>query len=265
LNWVEQVKLTASDGAVGDEFGNSVSISGDYALVGAWGDDDNGGNAGSAYVFHYDGSTWVEQTKLSANDGRGSDFFGQSVSISGDYALVGAWGDEANVGAAYIFHYDGSTWVEQTKLSASDGAAFDNFGVSVSISGDYCIIGATGDDDIETSAGSAYVFMRNGTTWVEETKLTSNEWGWYNYFGASVSISGDYAIVGNYVDDGLGPDPYSAHVFHNDGSIWVEQAALTPSDGAGGRNWFGVTVSISGDYAIMGIIADDENGFESGP
>jgi hypothetical protein len=159
----EVAKLLASDGAADDEFGESVAISGDYAIVGAYRDDDNGTDSGSAYVFERDGSgNWAEVTKLLASDGAADDDFGESVAISGDYAIVGAPIDDDNgtdSGSAYVFERDGTgNWTEVAKLLASDGATSDYFGTSVAISGDYAIVGAYLDDDNGTDSGSAYIF-----------------------------------------------------------------------------------------------------------
>ena len=145
-----EYKLTASDGAGGDSFANSVSIDGDYAIVGAYGDDDHGSYSGSAYIFKRSGTTWSQQQKLTASDAATSDHFGYSVSIDGDYAIVGAPhnDDDGNSsGSAYIFSRSGTSWSQQDKLTASDAAENDNFGLVVSISGDYAIVGARNDDD----------------------------------------------------------------------------------------------------------------------
>jgi hypothetical protein len=258
--WIEETKLTASDGAEGDEFGVSVSISGDYAVVGAYGD---ANYRGSAYVFRQDGTAWVEETKLTASDGAEGDSFGWSVSISGDYAVVGAGGDANYSGSAYVFRRDGTAWVDETKLTASDGAAYDNFGRSVSISGHYAVVGASGDDDNGLSSGSAYVFRRDGTAWVEETKLTARDGTPGHGFGESVSISGDDAFVGASGDDDNGLGSGSAYVFRRDGTAWVEKAKLIASDGAA-YDYFGGSVSISGDYAVVAAVANDDNGEWSG-
>ncbi|MEM8488461.1 MAG: T9SS type A sorting domain-containing protein, partial [Bacteroidota bacterium] len=160
-SWTETEKLTASDGAVSDQFGYSVSLSGDRALIGVLLDDDNGSDSGSAYVFDFDGTSWTETQKLTASDGAVSDQFGRSVSLSGDRALIGAVLDDDNglsSGSAYVFDFDGSSWTETEKLTASDGAVSDQFGYSVSLSGDRALIGAFGDDDNGSDSGSAYVF-----------------------------------------------------------------------------------------------------------
>ena len=168
--WSEQAKLTASDAAAEDEFGFTVALSGDTALVGALlHDTAAGADAGSAYVFVRSGTAWSEQAKLTASDAVASDGLGSSVALSGDTALVGAFfGDTAAVadaGSAYIFVRSGTTWSEQAKLTASDPARSDEFGWSVALSGDTALVGAfAGDTAAGEEAGSAYVFVRIGAT-----------------------------------------------------------------------------------------------------
>jgi hypothetical protein len=166
-SWVEEQKLLASDAAEADQFSESVSISGDVAMVGAAvamvgaaHDDDDGANSGSAYVFRWNGSSWVEEQKLLASDGAADDRFGGSVSVSGDVALIGASFNATggSTGLAYVFRWNGSSWVEEQKLLASDGAAGDYFGFEVSISGDVALLGARWDDDNGNDSGSAYVY-----------------------------------------------------------------------------------------------------------
>jgi hypothetical protein len=265
-DWDQIDKLTASDGAADDYFGYSVSVSGDYAIVGAYYDDDNGSNSGSAYIFFFDGTSWSEQAKLTASDGNDNDYFGYSVSISGDYAIVGAYQDDDNgdkSGSAYIYKREGETWSEQAKLTAADGAADDSFGVSVSISGDYAIVGAYWDDDNGDKSGSAYIFYYNGTSWSEQAKLTAADGAAQDHFGKSVSISGDYAVVGASWDDDNGDKSGSAYIFKRYGTSWSEQAKVTAADGAA-SDYFGSSVSISGDYAVIGAHQDDDNGINSG-
>ena len=262
-DWDQLAKLTASDGAVDDSFGQSVSISGNYAIVGAYRDDDSGSNSGSAYIFYYDGASWSQQAKLLADDGAAANWFGFSVSISGDYAIVGAYLDNDNgsfSGSAYIFHRDGTSWSQQAKLTASDGVTNDVFGFSVSVNGDFAILGAYNDDDNGTNSGSAYIFKRSGTTWYEQYKLTASDAAASDHFGISVSISGDYAIVGANWDDAASG---SAYIFYYDGTNWSQQAKLTASDGAA-NDYFGRSVSITGNYAIVGAHYDDDNGTDSG-
>ncbi|MBK7093853.1 MAG: FG-GAP repeat protein [Saprospiraceae bacterium] len=247
---IEDQKITASDGGTDDYFGTSVSISGDYAIIGA--DHDNA-IQGSAYIFNRNGTSWIQQAKLTSSDGAAGDYFGASVSISGDYAVIGAKyddiGSNPTQGSAYIFNRSGTSWIEQAKLTASDGAAGDVFGHSVSISGDYAVIGADGDDvGSNTDQGSAYIFNRSGTAWTEQAKLTASDGTDTDYFGNSVSISGDYAVIGAYNSYSTNG---SAYVFKRSGTSWTQKAKLTASDGAAG-DVFGRSVSISGDYAVIG-------------
>ncbi|MHC4132552.1 MAG: FG-GAP repeat protein [Planctomycetota bacterium] len=258
-DWDEAAKLTAAIGDADDRFGVSVSISGNYAIVGADHDDHSASNSGAAYIFFYNGINWSEQAKLSAVDGTTNDYFGKSVSISGDYAIIGAYGDES----AYIFKRNGINWSGQAKLTASDGAAGNRFGFSVSISGNYAIVGAYYDDDNGTNSGSAYIFKRNGASWSEQDKLYNADAAAYDYFGYSVSISGDYAIIGAYGDDDNGNRSGSAYIFKRNGTSWNEQAKLTAADGAADDN-FSRSVSVSGNYAIVGSVLDDDNGTSSG-
>ena len=265
-DWVEQAKLIASDAANQDYFGYSVCLSGDNAIVGAYQDDDNGNSSGAAYIFHRNGSTWTEQSKLTATDGSNQDQFGRSVSISGDYALVAAYKDDTHgpdAGSVYPFHFDGQNWVEQGKLTASDGAAFDNFGRSVSLSGDYALIGASGDDESGTVPGSTYIFRFNGLNWVEEFKLTASDGAPGDRFGQAVSLDGDFALVGAVGDDDNGDIAGSAYIFHRVGTTWVEQEKLKPADGAAFDN-FGRSASLSGNSALLGAGGDDDNGPYSG-
>ena len=162
-----EIKLLASDGAANDQFGYSVSLSGDgsTAIVGARLDDDKGSDSGSAYIYVRSGSTWTQQAKLVASDGAANDQFGYSVSISSDgsTAIVGAYYDDdkgTGSGSAYVYVRSGSTWTQQAKLLASDSADSDQFGSSVSISADgsTALVGARYDDDKGTSSGSAYVY-----------------------------------------------------------------------------------------------------------
>ena len=254
--WSLQQRLVA--GSSRDYFGSSVSLSGDTAVIGANFDYPGG----SAYVFVRNGATWSEQQKLTASDAASSDYFGRSVSLDGDTLVVGADGDDdagSRSGSAYVFTRSGSTWTEQQKLSASDGAASDYFGSGVSVDGDTAIVGAYRDDDVGSDSGSAYVFVRAGSTWTEQQKLTASDGAAFDYFGHSVSVSGDTALVGSHGDDDVGTSSGSAYVYVRSGSIWTEQQKLTASDGAA-SDYFGSSVAVSDDTAIVGAYDDNQGG-----
>ena len=218
--WTQQAKLTASDGAASDNFGYSVAVSGDTAVVGAHNDDTRGGvDAGSAYVFTRTGTTWTQQAKLTASDGAEGDFFGVSVAVDGDTAVVGAYGDDTRAGtdrgSAAVFVRAGTAWALQAKLTTSDGAAGDYFGASVAVSGDTAVVGAYFDGTRGgVDAGSAYVFTRTGTTWALQAKLTAPDGAQSDYFGLSVAVDGDIAVVGAPGDDTRsGVDAGSAYAY----------------------------------------------------
>ena len=256
----ELMKLTASDDGEGDLFGVSVAVSGDTAVIGASYDDYGVVDIGSAYVFRYDGSDWVEEEKLIPSDGAAEDHFGGAVAVSGDTIVVGSGWDDDNgsfSGSAYVFRYDGSEWVEEEKLTASDGVARDSFGSSVGISGDTIVVGANGNDDYGPYTGSAYIFRYDGSEWVEEEKLTASDGAPGDHLGNSVAISGDTVVVGAIYDDDNGSDSGSAYVFHYDGSDWVEDAKLTASDGAE-SDFLGFSVAVSGSTSMVGAYADDD-------
>ncbi|GAG43332.1 unnamed protein product, partial [marine sediment metagenome] len=201
-----------------------VSISGDLAIVGAFGNDDAGGNSGSAYVYERDGDAWTLAEKFTASDASNGDLFGQSVSISGDYAIVTSRHDDDDghgSGSAYVFYrYPSGDWVEDQKLTASDAEACGRFGSSASISGDYAIVGAIYDDGLGSGyglngLGSAYIFHLDGSSWVEHDKVSAYDEKTTDYFAQSVSIDGEYAFVGaerhSYV--GLYYDVGTAYVY----------------------------------------------------
>ena len=272
--WTEQAKLRPDDGEADDAFGISVALVGETALVGAWGDDDGGIDSGAAYVFVRSGNVWSEQAKLRPSDAEGDDGFGFSVSVSGDTALVGALGDDdsgSSSGSAYAFVRSDGVWTEESKLLASDGAADDEFGFSVALADDTALVGSPGDDETATSSGSAYVFVRSGNDWTEQSKLVSNDPGSLDEFGFSVSVSGDTALVGvPREDEGLAPSHRSpssfrgsAFVFVRSGFVWTLESKLIPSD-AGPFDFFGNSVSLAGDRALVGSWFDDDNGSDSG-
>jgi hypothetical protein len=189
--WGFEQKLTASVPGVEDKFGFSVSILGDTIVVGAHLDDGKAVDAGAAHVFSFNGLSWAIEDKLLASDGLAGDQFGFSVTQSSDTIAIGAKRHDGK-GAAYVFGWDGANWVEDTKLTASDGATGGRFGHSVAISSENTIlIGAVHND----MKGSAYAFSNDGATWNEDLKFIAPIRG-TNYFGTAVAISGDDVLIG---------------------------------------------------------------------
>ena len=250
----DEVKLTAGDAAADDNFSTSVSISGNYAIVGAPGNDDDGDRSGSAYIFALDGGIWAQQAKLIAKDGEGGDFYGRSVSIDGDWAIVSSHHDDVWSGSAYIYQRDGNLWKEQGKINARDGDSNDSFGFSVDISGDTAIAGMPQDNDKGEDSGSVYVYVRVKDKWVEQQKFTPRDVDAGDIFGSAVSIDGDYAIIGSLWDDDKGNRSGSAYIYKRIRTVWTQEAKLVASDGARNAE-FGFSVHISGKYAIVGAYA----------
>ena len=159
--WKQFQKLTVIDGTSGDAFGYSVSIDGNYAIIGARSNDNSGSNSGCAYIFSFDGENWIRQQKIAPSDGEKDDGFGHSVSIKNDYVIVGVQQDNDNgfwSGSAYIFRLDGETWIQHSKLKASDGTDNEKFGHSVSIDNNYAVVGTHYYDDSGPVSGFAYVY-----------------------------------------------------------------------------------------------------------
>ncbi len=259
--WIEEQELFASDGAWQDGFGASVSITGDVALIGAPGDDDDGFSSGSVYVFRFDRKTsqWIEVQKLTASDAMTSDSFGGSVALAGDLAVIGTPGQDGvaeETGAAYVFRFDSdtATWIEQDKLFASDGTPLDRFGWAVAVGVDVALVGAHLD-----GAGSAYVFRYDpkNSAWFEEQKLVASG-GAPDDFGRAVAMDGDVALIGSWKADAVGNSYGAAYVFRYDGdtSQWSQDDMLVPDPGPWAA-WLGWSVALDGERAVCG--ADGEN------
>ncbi|KPA10359.1 PKD domain-containing protein [Candidatus Magnetomorum sp. HK-1] len=248
ISFAEDIKLMASDGAKDDYFGHAVSISGNFAIVGANADDDKGGSMGTAFIFEQTDTGWVEKKKLlpNPNQNRTSDYFGWAVSISGHTAIVGAQYDNdksGSAGAAYIYQYNGFEWSFVSKIFANDHGSSEYFGCSVSISGNTAIIGAYND----YSKGAAYIFVKTTNGWEQKAKLTSGDIANSDQFGWSVAIDGNTAIIGAKNKDSK---KGAAYIFDKVGNDW-KQIKKLPDNGKD-NSYFGSSVSISGDTFIVG-------------
>ena len=259
-----EVGITASDAATSDYFGYFVAISadGNTAIVGAFAEDPSAiSNAGSAYIFVRDGTTWTQQQKIWANDAGANDLFGSSGSISadGNTAIVGAPEDDVsgtNSGSAYIFVRDGTTWTQQQKIWANDADATDLFGTAVSISadGNTVTVGAIHEDASGTDSGSIYIFVRIGTAWTQQQKIWANDASSYIRLGGSISISAD----GNTIIVGIRSDGTywsgSAYIFVRDGETWAQQQKILADD-TGPADNFGYSVAINYDGSTAVVCA----------
>ncbi|MEM8485969.1 MAG: choice-of-anchor D domain-containing protein [Bacteroidota bacterium] len=254
-------KVIAFRGDVESYFGSTVSVLGDYAIVGAEGQRDT--EPGAAYIYKRSGDTWVQELRISSLDGEAGDRFGSAVDISSTHAIVGAWSDDNEAGAAYIFVKSGSAWIQQAKLIATDREAGDRFGQSVSIEGTHAVVGAWQDDNIRGSgAGAAYIYNLEGGTWQQQFKLTASDGQQGDRFGSAVAVQGTDVLIGAANGGFFGEG--TAYVYSQNGSIWQESGRLSASQ-AGLSDGFGTTVAIEGDIAVVGApIHDNQSSIDEG-
>lgn len=258
--WIPMQKITDATGAAFDRFGTSVSISGNYAIVGSYMDDVGANsNQGSASIYQYNGTSWVLMQKITDAAGAADDYFGFSVCISGNYAIIGAYQDNVGAnndqGSASIYQYNGASWVLINKITDPAGAQNDYFGYSVSINGDNALVGSWGKEiGANNDQGNAHFFHYDGSNWVYTQ--TVNDQAIVNAgqkFGWSVSISGNYALIGAYGDD---LQKGAGLFFHFNGSTWVFSGKVKMPDGQA-NDFFGNSVCITGNYAIIGTPRDN--------
>gem|GEM_PF-6864539 len=264
-------KVTALDGAFDDRFGRSIDMDGDYIVVGAPYDDDNGSNSGSAYIYKKQGDGSVVQlAKLLPDDGSASYSFGSSVAINGNYIVVGSpFADENNLnnsGSVYIFENNGlDSFSQLQKITITNTTSYASFGVSVDIEGDYVVAGASGDDEKGSYSGAAYVFKLQGGIFSEVQKLLASDGQTSNYFGNAVSINKDYIVIGSSRDsNGGGSSVGSVYIFKNNGQdIFNELQKLSPDEKID-YGYFGKSVDMDGDYIAVGTSTNNESNNTAG-
>lgn len=301
-NWSQQAYLKASNTGSYDNFGDHMSISGDTLAVGALNEassatgvngdqsDNSAWGAGAAYVFVRNGTTWTQQAYLKASNTDSGDFFGSNLALSGDTLVVGAPdeassaigvdGDQSDnsalyAGAAYVFVRSGTDWSQQAYLKASNTWWNSFFGGSMAISSDTIVVGAPGEDSGATgingdqfdhsadNAGSAYVFLRDGTTWTQEAYLKASNTGAGDYFGSRLALSGSTLVIGaplessnatgvngNQADDSAN-SAGAAYFFVRRDTTWSQLAYLKASN-TGAGDEFGYSTDIFGDTLVVG-------------
>ena len=234
---VPQAQLVTTAGAAGDGFGSAIAVSGDTAVVGASG---YAGGQGAAYVFVRGVHGWAQQQRLVLSAAAAGDYFGSSVAIDGDTAVIGAYDAGEGTGAAYVFVRSGGVWTQQQELVPSDAAEYDFIGSAVAVHGDTALIGANGSF---FSPGAAYVFTRSGTGWTQQAKLTADSPAAADAFGCAVSMDASTAVIG-----ALGEG--AAYVYTYAGGDWNEQQRLTTPTAV--DDWYGYAVGLSGETAMVG-------------
>ncbi|MCH7996026.1 MAG: FG-GAP repeat protein, partial [Planctomycetes bacterium] len=257
--WELEQTLRPTDGVDRDRLGSAVAVSGDVMVVGVWRDAGVGSFSGSAYVFRFDGTAWLEEAELVGSDTVAGDEVGTSVDVDGDTLVIGAPQDDDRgnaSGSAYVFRWNGTSWVEEQKLTASDAASLDKFGRSVAISGDVVVVGAPFDDDGGESAGSAYVFSRVGSVWSQTTKLVAGDADVGDLFGSSVDVLGSLLVVGAPDADDESSPGGRAYLFEDRGSGWQPLKRLVVADAAFGDG-IGTSVALSVEAVMLGSPSGD--------
>ena len=240
-NATESQILLADDRDTNTQLGYGCDIDGDYIIGGGPQDDEGGSAAGAAYIFKKTGTSWTQTAKLMASDPNTNDQFGEFCEISGDYAIVGNYQEDAggtSAGAAYIYKRDtgAETWTQQAKLMASNAGSSDFFGRGVSIDGDYAIVGAPYEDTGGDGAGAAYIFKRSGASWSQQAIILASDAASADEYGWDVSISGDYAVVGARQEDEGGSNAGAVYVFKRTVNNWSSSSTfdnLIPVSGLG--------------------------------
>jgi hypothetical protein len=266
VEWVEKDKLTAHDGMVNDWYGHWVAVEGDIIVVGSFFHDHVSNNAGSCYIYRYNvnSESWQQQRELLPPGPADDDWFGQAVAISGDTVLIGAKRDNDVVsrsGSAYVYRVDNKgtpadpfddIWQLETKLTAPVPGLHDEFGFSVAIDGDMALVGEHRRDiGFEMSAGAAYLFRREGTTWMHQQMLLPDVSHCTDYFGDAVAIDGGIAVVGAREYVTAGGRTGAAFVYHDCGQQWERVSMIIGSDTTNARQ-FGLSMSVSGRSIVVG-------------
>lgn len=298
--------VKASNTGTKDEYGFRVLFSGDTLIVGAGGEasratgmngdqsDNNAAGSGAVYVYRWNGNTWIQETYLKASNTGAADSFGDSLSLSGNLLVVGAPGEASNAkgvngnqaddsakssGAVYVFRREGTQWIQEAYLKASNPEASDLFGYSVSLSGDTLAVGAPLEDSKATgsggdqndngalSSGAVYVFKRSGTSWTQQAYLKASNTGADDRFGRAVSLSEDTLAVGAYGEDSKATgmngdqsdnstgDSGAVYMFQRSGTSWTQHAYLKASN-TGPGDLFGVSLFLVGDALVVGAMGE---------
>jgi hypothetical protein len=250
--WTELQRVTPDDTAA-SEFGYRVLVRGDFALVTADQSSPNGNTAqGSAYVFASSGGVWSQTQILLADDGVTFDNFGSAIALDGDTLVIGAHGATVGSnmaqGAAYIFTNDGGTWTQSGKVTADDGAGFDNFGMSAAMVGDTLFVGASNAQvGSNFGQGAVYAYHYDGSQWTQTQKLTADDGANGDSFGISMAFDGTTLLVGAFFSGGTG----AVYAFTNDGSGWTQQQRIVADDLSFGDD-FGNAITMNAGRALIG-------------
>lgn len=265
--WVVEAELSAPTPLSGDRFGAAVALEGDVLVVGAPEDDEAASNAGIAFVYRRTEGVWALEATLKNQNPAANDQFGSAVAISGGTIAVTARLDDepaTNTGSVVIFtQSEPPLWVMQAKFKGNDSAASDQFGVSVALDGNTLLVGAFNDDDVAIDAGTAFIFARSGDVWTQQVKLAPGDLGSTDFFGNTVDVDGDYAVVGSPQDDDGASNAGSAYAYLKLGGVWTFHSKITPSSPDADER-FGQSVAVQDGRLLVGAPGDDTRAMQAG-
>jgi len=272
-NWGLLTKISPPDSLHSAQFGQSVAISGNHVLIGDLMDETGGYQHGSAFIFEQDNmdiSNWERNHKLERENGFSRRAFGKSVSISHDFAAIGASGAMDGgwqSGSVFIYHIDEegkNNWGQVTELKAPDPQKYDRFGFSTSLSGDYLIVGSIGYDGKRENLGAAYIFKKeegSGNKWNNLVKLVTDSSETIYNFGWSVSIDNDLAIVKAGKDQFKEEWSGLVYVFQKDKGgkdNWGQVAKILPNKDINPIG-FGNNIFLSNDILVVSCSSNSSN------
>ena len=255
---LEDQKFAAQAATTDDQFGRNMylSDSGDRLMVGAA---FTNSITGAVYIFERQNGSWVETATLTASDGAANDFFGISMTIQGDVAVVGATGETNARGSAYIFRFDGQNWIEEAKITGSDAPNGAQFGSSMELAGNTLMVGA--ENNISNDPGAVYVFEYDGMDWNETAKITASNGQSGNNFGSALDYKDNLLVVGAL--DSFTVERGAIYVYERLGSNWNELQGIVPNDVAN-RKRFGLSVAFGNNQQILVGSADDSTASNAG-
>ncbi|HZH15304.1 MAG TPA: hypothetical protein VE057_13205 [Archangium sp.] len=265
--WLAGCPLTGSETRANDSFGQAVAMAGEVIVIGAPFGKSGDISTGAVSVFERRGAgcDWVEQARLTP-EGAGGGLFGAAVATDGTRVVVGAFDMGARKeGAVYVYSKQKESWTLEASLSASDRIAYAHFGISVALSGDTLLVGADTDGTQGDAAGAAYVFVYKDGRWSEQAKLLASQGDEFDFFGYSVELQQDTAVIGAHLDEDSGGTHSSGavYVFSRSGEDWREQARLVPADNHPGGA-FGISVALAGDTLVAGAYQNGDKGRNAG-
>lgn len=264
--WVEQAKLVAADGAAGDLFGHSVAINGAVIVVGARSADARGQDSGRAHVFEHQSGFWVETATLVASDSAAMDAFGHAVAVNGSSVFIGAPNHESGTGAVYRFERAVIDWTESGRIAALETAMGDSFGSSLATRGSSLVVGAMfARGKSSPAAGAAYVFEKDQAgTWKQTGTLVAQDSNSGDYFGISVSTTGNRVVVGALGHAALGYQAGAAYLFENISQADWQQTFKFLADDGNREDWFGKAVTIQDAWIAISAPYGDDAVMDSG-